>query len=349
MDGWAVRGAGPWRAAISTTAVVELGDGEYTSIVTGGLIPAGTTAVVRSEIGAVEGGRLHLTSGAKPDEPGVGQHIRAAGEEVTAGETVIEAGTRLNPAHVAVAAGCGRDELDVVPLPRIALVLTGDEVVEAGIPAPGQVRDSFGPMLPALIERLHGEVTTVTRLHDDLDALIAALAAEPRDDASSRRGTASPDDPQLIITTGGTGHSSADHLRTALHALGATILVEGVLMRPGAPSLLARLPDGRYLVGLPGNPLAAIMGLLTLGRPLIAALSGSRPPELDSVTLGCDIAPGKGSAILAPYHLVDGDAVVTGWRGSGMLRGLSEAHGILVCPPEGGTRGLTVTAIPLPW
>jgi molybdopterin molybdotransferase len=358
MDGWAVRGTGPWTEANSTTPVAELGDGEFIPIVTGGWVPGATDAVVRSEIGAVtvddtsiDGSptgaprrRLRLTAAARTGEPFAGQHIRLAGEEATAGDTVISAGTRLNPAHVAVAAGCGIDELDVVRRPRVALILTGDEVIEHGIPAPGQVRDSFGPMLPTIIAQLGGHTVSTTRLHDSLTAVVSALSAE-----GSPRGTNGEPAADVIISTGGTGHSGVDHLRSALRELGATVLIEGVLMRPGAPSLLARLPDGRYLVGLPGNPLAAITGLLILGRPLLAALSGAAAPITRQITLGRDIPAGKGSAVLAPYYLIDGRAVITGWRGSGMLRGLADAAGIVVSPPEGGTAGQEVPALPLPW
>src|SRR6185312_14586629 len=124
----------------------------------------------------------------------------------------------LNPAHVAVAAVCGHDELLVLPRPRVSLVLTGDEVVTSGIPEPGHVRDSFGPQLPSFIALLGGEVTASTRLPDNLALLVAAITAHP--------------DVDLVITTGGTGGSDADHLHAALAELGATIHIEGVAMRP---------------------------------------------------------------------------------------------------------------------
>ncbi|MFD1214961.1 molybdopterin-binding protein, partial [Arthrobacter sp. GCM10027362] len=185
-------------------------------------------------------------------EPPAGRHIRPAGEETRAGETVIAAGTVLNPAHLAIAAVCGHDELPVLRRPEVALLLTGDEVVTAGIPAPGKVRDTFGPALPAIIRRLGGVASRTVRLPDDFGTMLAAVRGCGAD---------------VVVTTGGTGHSQADHLRPVLAELGARILVQSIRMRPGHPALLARLPDGRPLVGLPGNPLAAIMALLTLGAP----------------------------------------------------------------------------------
>ena len=256
MDGWAVRGSGPWglRTASGASAA-ELGSNEARAIVTGGLVPEAADAVLRSEAGEVVGGELQASI-----EPSPGQHIRPAGEEFRRGDVAIAAGVRVNPAHIAVAAACGADDLVVRARGRVSLVLTGDEVVTRGIPAPGTVRDSFGPQLPAFVGMLGGEVVRAARVGDDLEVLAGALSAES---------TAS----DVVITTGGTGSSSADHLRAALSRLGASILIGGVEMRPGGPSVPARLDDGRLLIGLPGNPLAAMMGLLTLAEPLLAALS----------------------------------------------------------------------------
>jgi len=332
MDGWAVRGSGPWvlRTA-SQTSAAGLGANDARAIVTGGLIPEQADAVLRSEAGVVVGGELRASV-----EPSPGQHIRPTGEEFRRGEVAIEAGVRVNPAHIAVAAACGADELVVRARGRVSLVLTGDEVVTRGIPAPGTVRDSFGPTLPAFVGMLGGEVVREARRGDDLEALAAALSAEP---------TAS----DVVITTGGTGSSSADHLRAALSRLGARILVGGVEMRPGGPSLLARLDDGRLLIGLPGNPLAAMMGLLTLAEPLLAALSGGRVAEPSRIRLAQAMPPGRGETRLIPFRLVDGLALPSAFTGSAMLRGLADATGVLVCPSAGAEAGAELEFLGLPW
>jgi molybdopterin molybdotransferase len=332
MDGWAVRGPGPWvlRAA-SETSAAGLGANDARAIVTGGLIPEAADAVLRSEAGVVVGGELRASI-----EPSPGQHIRPAGEEFRKGDVAIEAGVRVNPAHIAVAAACGADELVVRARGRVSLVLTGDEVVTHGIPAPGTVRDSFGPTLPAFVGMLGGEVVREARRGDDLEALAAALSAEP---AAS----------DVVITTGGTGSSSADHLRAALSRLGARILVGGVEMRPGGPSLLARLDDGRLLIGLPGNPLAAMMGLLTLAEPLLAALSGGRVAEPSRIRLARAVPPGRGATRLIPFRLVDGLALPSAFTGSAMLRGLADASGVLVSPGAGAEAGAELEYVTLPW
>jgi molybdopterin molybdotransferase len=331
MDGWAVAGPAPWRIV----KAAALAAGEASLIVTGGLVPTGADGVLRSEHGGAGSALLDRSSEAREDEPREGEHVRPAGEEVAFHDTVIRAGTTLNPAHIAVAAVCGYDELCVLPRPRVSLVLTGDEVVEHGIPAPGHVRDTFGPQLPAFVAMLGGEITASHRLPDDLDLLISAIQAQP--------------DVDVIITTGGTGGSDVDHLHSALREVQAKILIDGIAMRPGGPSLLALLPDGRFLVGLPGNPLAAMMGMLTLVQPLLAGLAGGSEPALGSVTTGRKLTGRPGLSRLLPYRLQDGAAMKSPWYGSGMLRGLAEADGVLISPPSGARTGEIVRTVPLPW
>lgn len=331
MDGWAIAGSGPWHllAAGST-----LQPGQAAPVVTGGLIPDGTTSVLRSECGTVEAGRLQLCAGVAAGELAAGRHIRPAGEETAAGAVVISAGTVLSPAHVAVAAVCGHDALSVAPVPQVALLLTGDEVVTSGIPAPGRVRDTFGPTLPAIIGRLGGQVAGSRRLPDDFTATTEAIDACGGD---------------LVVTTGGTGRSSADHLRRVLDAAGATVLVPSIRMRPGHPALLARLADGRLLVGLPGNPLAAMMALLTLAAPLLEGLTHRPLPQLRTVPAGTALPPLHNQDRLVPYGLAPAGAVPADRIGSAMMRGLAAADGILVVPAAGAQPGQQLPVLDLPW
>jgi molybdopterin molybdotransferase len=336
MDGWAVAGAAPWTAVEHP----PLHEHECLPIVTGGRVPPGTTAVLRSEhaVTFLEAARtvLHTTSDARPDEPRPGEHIRHTGTEAVLGELLIPAGRMLNPAHVALAASAGHDELSVAARPRVTLLLTGDEIVASGIPTAGRVRDSFGPVLPPVLAGMGAHVVGALHLGDSLATMVESLRDQPG--ASD-----------VVITTGGTGHSAADQLRRALGELGASILVDGIRMRPGGPSLLARLPDGRHLIGLPGNPLAAILGLLTLAGPLFASLTGGPEPSTGWVVSGAALAGRAGTHILIPYRLNDGKALPTNWSTSAMMRGLAESDGIIVCPPQGVSPGQGVTAIALPW
>ena len=329
MDGWAVSGVGPWRLVDEPV----LSPGLATLVVTGGMIPAGTDAVLRSESGSMRDGLLEADS--STGEPHPAQHIRAFGQEARFGDRVVHAGTLLNPAHIALAAGCGQDELDVMRRPRVRLLLTGDEVDEKGIPGPGRVRDSFGPQLPAVFRMLGAEVVSQGRIHDDFAATVAAIRE-------------SPGSVELIVTTGGTGDSAADHLRAALDSLGAEFLINQVAMRPGAPTMLARLPGGGLLLALPGNPLAAMMGLLTLVAPLLATFQG-RVTAVSHVVSGAALDGRTSSSILVPFRLEGGLAVANGWLGSGMMRGLADAAGVLVIPPTGVAVGERVETLTLPW
>jgi molybdopterin molybdotransferase len=336
MDGWAVCGAQPWLVVDAAT----LAPGECRAIVTGAVLPAETTAVLRSEHASLaqigDSEWVTTTPAARADEPRDGEHVRLAATEAKKGELLITAGTLLNPAHVALAASAGQDEVVVTIRPRVRLVLTGDEVVPSGIPVSGHVRDSFGPVLPSVIAQLGGLVSDAIHLGDSLPDMIEALSSDPSDY-------------DVIVTTGSTGSSSADHLRPALRKLGATFLIDGIRMRPGGPSLLARLDDGRFVVGLPGNPLAAILALLTLGEPLLAGLTGAPAPHSFRVAVGAGLAGRPSTSLLIPYRLEGGLAVATGWRASTMMRGLADSVGVLVCPPEGVVVGADADAFPLPW
>jgi molybdopterin molybdotransferase len=156
MDGWAVNGSGPW---ILFKQGDRLSPGHASVIVTGGLIPPGTHAVLRKESGQIARNAdgkllLELDDKAKHGEPQHGQHIRNGGEEAVASEVLIPAGTILNPAHIALAAVAGHDQLEVQAKPGVGIVLTGSEVVTVGLPSPGQVRDTFGPQLGTVISLL---------------------------------------------------------------------------------------------------------------------------------------------------------------------------------------------------
>ena len=349
MDGWAVNGTGPW---ILVEPGSRLAPHQASPIVTGGLIPAGGKAVLRSEsavLGTDEDGLPVLTAGgsARPGEPRNGQHVRKAGEEALEGDVLVPAGVTLNPAHLALAALAGYDELQVQGKPLVRLLLTGSEVITHGLPVPGRVRDTFGHQLPAVVGMLGGIAGGRQRIGDTYGEWLAGLEDVVPDALDAPGAPELPAD--VVITTGGTGRSGTDHLRRAVAELGGRLVIDGVAMRPGHPVVLAELPDGRFVLGLPGNPLAAMMALSTVGAPLLAALGHGSMPPVGEVASGTMIEPDPGRTRLMPFRLLYGMASPAQHAGPGMMRGLATADGVMVVPPHGVQLGEPVPAFALPW
>lgn len=339
MDGWAVAGEGPWSvtglALAGQDRQAHLDRGQAVGIATGGMVPASADAVIRTEDGRLtqDGGSAVL---AAPDPRGR-SHVRPAGEECRAGEVLATAGEVVNPALIGLAAAAGHDDLLVVPRPRTALVLFGDELATQGLPPAGQVRDSLGPQLPAWLARMGVDVVAVDRARDTLDAHVSAI----------RAAAVGAD---VILTTGGTAAGPVDHLHAAVLACSGELVVDSVAVRPGHPMLAATVHDGtRWLVGLPGNPQSAVVALLSLGAPLLAGLAGRQAlPRLARVTLATAVGgpPREDRLVLGTLH--DSTFQPGGHLGSGMLRGLAAATGFAVLPPGGAPAGAPVRWLPLP-
>ncbi|MEU1375179.1 molybdopterin molybdotransferase MoeA [Streptomyces triculaminicus] len=328
MDGWAVAGPGPWRLPKDGGGVLAghgdagpLADGEAVPIATGARVPSGATAVLRSEHGTVRMDEelyasRHLTQG---------QDIRPKGQECQAGDVLLSAGTLVTPAVLGLAAAAGYDQLRVVPRPRVEVLVLGDELLREGLPHDGLIRDALGPMLAPWLRSLGAEVAQTRCLGDDETALRAALEASDAD---------------VVLTTGGTAAGPVDHVHPTLRRLGAELLVDGVAVRPGHPMLLARLASGRHLVGLPGNPLAAVAGLLTLAEPLLRALAGRSPALPVAARLTEPVAGHPTDTRLVPVvRRGDGTARPLSFHGPAMLRGLAAADALAVIPPGGTVRG----------
>lgn len=276
--------------------------------------------------------------------PSPGKHIRRRGEDWSAGDELVPAGSRTTPAVLGLAAAAGHDTLLVHRRPRVAVIVTGDELLHAGPPRPGRVRDAIGPMLPGL---LHGaDLLGTTHLRDDPSALADALTSDQADDLTASPSarpadlvpgpTGAPHQADVIVTCGATSAGQADHLRRVLAALGAEVLVSGVACRPGHPMLLAALPDGRFVVGLPGNPFAAYAAVLTLLHPLLDALGGHTPNPPVTAWLG-DVNAHPRDTRLVPVTRSGGLAVPVGHDRPGSLWGAALADAIAVVPA--GHRG----------
>ncbi len=338
VDGWAVRGGAPWRIVgqILAGGVAEplVEDGTCVEIATGAMVPPGATGVVRIEDSTVDGSRVTDGSSRTPPD------WREPGEEAKRGEELLPAGTAITPGVIGLAAACGYDAVSCRPAPRTAVLVFGDELLTSGPPGDGRVRDALGPSLPSWLRRVGTDVVHVRApVADTLDDHVEAI----RDAVDAGA--------QVVCTTGGTMHGPVDHLHAALERLGAEYVVNTVAVRPGFPMLVARLPGGQFVAGLPGNPQSTFVALVSLVMPLLAGLTGRELPVLAPVTLGADV-PGRGGfthLALVRQDPVDGRAYPVPHVASSMLRGLARSVGFAVVPPnEIGRAGTLAPLVPLP-
>ncbi|WP_420000155.1 molybdopterin molybdotransferase MoeA [Streptomyces boninensis] len=321
MDGYAVAGPAPWRVVgrvlAGREAVIDrIAPGEAVEIATGALVPAGASAVLPYEHAAH--GTETITGEVKH-----GRHIRRRGEECAQGREVLPAGTVVSPAALGLAASLGCDRLAVHRRPQVAVLVTGDEVVRRGTPPPGRVRDAIGPLLPGLVEWAGGEPLPTTYVPDGRTPLAEGLVR-------AARAT------DVIAACGASSRGPADHLRGTLRELGAEFLVDGVACRPGHPQLLARLPCGTLVAGLPGNPYAAYAAGLTLLAPLLGRLAGRAPsgPRYAALTAPpAHVVPHARDTRLVPVTVDTAGATPVGHDRPGLLWGAASADALAVLPP----------------
>lgn len=280
MDGWAVRsadlGAGPLTIVGESAAGIgfdgEMGAGEAVRIFTGAPLPIGADRVVIQEEARVEDGRLVLA--ANVDAPA---WVRHQGADFAAGQMLLEAGVRLDPWRIALAAAAGVDHVICSGRPSVAVLAGGAEVVAPGAVATSrQIFDAAGPGVAQVARRAAGRVTRMALVGDDQSEVQAALS-----DAGS----------DLVVVIGGASVGDHDRVKPAARALGARFLIDGIAMRPGKPLWAAVLPDGRRLLGLPGNPVSALVCAELFLRPLLAAMQGGGVPRsMESVPLAEGLA-----------------------------------------------------------
>jgi molybdopterin molybdotransferase len=264
MDGWAVRSAdAPGRLRIVGESAAGHGfegavhAGEAVRIFTGAAVPDGCDSIVIQEDATRDGDHVSVPASAP------GHHLRPAGGDFRAGETLLTRGLRIDPWRLSLAAAAGRAELQVARRPKVALFSTGEEIVEApAVPGPFQIYDSGSRALAALVSTWGAEVSRAKPVRDDLETTIQAL----RDAAGD-----------LVVTVGGASVGDHDLVRAAAEALGLELAVASVNVRPGKPTFFGVLADGRRLLGLPGNPASALVCAELFLKPLVAALQGADP------------------------------------------------------------------------
>lgn len=332
MDGYAfsARDLGPGSRELPIGLRVAAGDapsvlpmGTACRIFTGAPLPVGADTVVIQEDCTTRGDTLIV-----PPQWTIGDHIRRAGEDIRAGDTILEKGRRLTPQAIGLAASCGFSEVCVYRRARVVLLSTGDELREAGGEPlrDGQIYDSNRPMLKALLRRMGCEVESLGPIGDDLEATRAALrhAAERAD---------------LIVTTGGVSVGEEDHVKTALEKEGALDLWR-VAIKPGKPLAFGHIGRAHFL-GLPGNPVSSFVTFLLFVRPLLTALEGEtpRPPMRFPVYAGFTRAKGDKRREFLRARLTiraDGELEASSYaqQSSGVLSSVAWADGLVDLPAD---------------
>jgi molybdopterin molybdotransferase len=272
MDGYALRAAEgqPGAAALEVAFEMAAGSapgralqaGQAARIFTGAPIPPGADCVVMQEHVHRDGGRVSVQEGHGAK---AGQHVRRRGEEVREGAAVLPQATELGPAELSLLAACGAVQPLVHARPRVAILVTGDELVPPGVePAPGQINETNSFALAQLVREAGAE------------AVLLGIAGDRIDEIAGRLGGSDAD---VLVTTGGASVGDHDHAQASAERIGGQLVFHQVAIRPGKPVLFGTIEGGRLLFGLPGNPAAAMLGFELFVRPALRRLMGGARPE----------------------------------------------------------------------
>ncbi|WP_269927816.1 molybdopterin molybdotransferase MoeA [Kocuria massiliensis] len=340
MDGYAVAGPPPWRLLFAEhrgsgtenlhrrTAV--LSPRTACPVLTGSVLPEGTEGILRSEHARLEHDSLTPLPG---HEVVPGRDMRRTGEELPRGSVLLPAGQQMGPRQAAHLAACGVDDVTVKETVPVSVALTGNEVIELGVPGPGEVRDAFAMSLPTILAAWGGAVSACSRLHDDEPAV--------RDWVSRAPG-------RLVLVTGGSGGSGQDFARRVIEDAGADVIASSVEIRPGHPTLIAELADGRIVLGLPGNPLAAYTALYSFAPVALAGLYGRPLPPVRRARISEALGPLRQRTLrLIPCTHHEDYLVPLPKVQSHMLSGLAAAEELALIPREGVEAGDVVRSLPL--
>ena len=338
MDGYAVRmadvaGAAADRAVVlpvvgdlpaGSVEEVRLEPGTAVRIMTGAPAPVGAEAVVPVEWTDRGVARVRIEQAPQP-----GAYLRAAGEDVEAGETVLRAGVRLTPRHIALLAAVGRDHVLVRPRPRVVVISTGSELVEPGRRLGfGKIHDSNGYGLTAAAAEVGALTHHVGIVEDDPQVLMSALEGH----------LAGAD---LVITSGGVSAGAFDTVKEVLSRLG-TVRFDKVAMQPGMPQGFGTLgPDRVPIFTLPGNPVSAMVSFEVFVRPVLRKMWGEtnlHRPEVSAAAARDWPSPAEKRQFVRAVleRGSDGSFVVTpvGGQGSHLVADLAEATCLAVVPEQ---------------
>jgi molybdopterin molybdotransferase len=341
MDGWAVRVADtPGELTIVGESAAGHGyaravaPGQAVRIFTGAAVPEGCDAVVIQENAERDGERVRVPAAE------VGANIRPAGGDFGTGEILLGRGQRIDPWRLSLAAAAGCAELSVHGRPRVAVLATGEEIVEPpGPPGPFQIFNSGSPALAAMIAAWGGRPITARPVRDDLGATVEAMGAAAA---------------ELIVTIGGASVGDHDLVRAAAGELGLSLRVASVAIRPGKPTFFGLLADGRRILGLPGNPASAFVCAELFLKPILLAYQGAEPQPRTILARLAEPLPANGPRehwMRAKLAFIDGAVLVQPCRDqdSSLVSVFAAADALLRRPPGAAAAeaGTLVEALPL--
>ncbi len=347
MDGYAVRAADLAGAsatspvALPVDADIAAGDttrhslapGHAMRIMTGAPLPDGADAIVPVEESDGGTGEAMLTLAAE-----VGRHVRSRGEDVRAGSVVLRAGQRIGPGHLALAAAANVGQVMAHPRPRVAIFSTGDELRPVGSELSfGQIVDSNGVMLAALVRAADAELVSLGHLDDDVDAVRALVHPVPGD-------------PDLLLTTGGVSMGAYDTVKEVLSRGGVEFVK--VAMRPGMPQGAGRVgPDRTPILTLPGNPVSSLVSFHVFVLPALRRLAGLDPWAVGSFEAAAAVGwTSIGGRVDCTRVVVGTDGLrPSGGQGSHQLGAMAEATALALVPAEVDrvVAGRVLTCLPL--
>ncbi len=305
-----------------------LGPGECMRVMTGAPIPPGADAMVMVEDTEITGNRVQISL-----EAGEGDHIRRAASDIRKGQRVLPRGTLIGPAEIALLATIGQPNVSVIRTPRVAVISTGDEIVDIHEkPGPGKIRNSNSYALAALVAEAGGELHSMRHIPDDRAATEAAFRECSGLDGSPRA--------DAIVSSGGVSVGDRDFVRPVIETLG-TLELWRVKMKPGKPLAFGKV--GRSLFfGLPGNPVSTMVTFELFVRPSIWKMAGrttlARPSVLAILESPVQHTSGRQEYVRAVLTLRDGQyyASPTGAQGSSFLTSMLGANGLLVIDESSG-------------
>ncbi len=340
MDGYALKtadsvGASQFKpATFQLTENQEITSKQVRQVWTGNPIPKGANAVVMLENTRKYEGKIEVWSQLAP-----GDNVSTKGEDIKKGDVIAKAGVRLNPYHIGLAAALGYSQLKVVEKPKIAILATGNELAEVGTLLSGNlIYDSNKIMLSAVCRELGAETTDYGIAKDDVDEIADKIqkALKTQD---------------AVITTGGTSVGGLDLVPDAVNKLGEPgVIVHGVALRPAMPTAVAVL-EGKPVLILSGNPVAAIIGFEVFGRPMVCRLLGmskTEPRPMLKATLARRVASalGRKTFVRVRVTLKGGEfyAEPVSAKGSGSISTMTQSNGFVIVPEnrEGVSEGETV-------